>query len=58
LKLSRKGSVECILVDEPVLEKKLVGRNSLPLGKDCGLVQGLRRMPMKGQEADLDRQRC
>jgi hypothetical protein len=40
-----------------VLQQKFIGRHSDGLSEDRGLAQGLRRMPMMGQEADLDRQR-
>jgi hypothetical protein len=45
-----------MLLDQAALQKKLIGGNAGSFRKDRGVAQGLRRVSVMGQEADLDRQ--
>jgi hypothetical protein len=45
-----------MLSDQSALQKKLIGRYAASFRKDCGVAQGLRRVTVMGQEADLHRQ--
>jgi hypothetical protein len=58
LEFGPKGAVEIILADEVVFQHKFIGRHPGRLSEDHSLAQGFRRMPVMGQEADLDRQCC
>jgi hypothetical protein len=55
-KLGGERSVEFMLSDQSALQKKLIGRYAASFRKDCGVAQGLRRVTVMGQEADLHRQ--
>jgi hypothetical protein len=45
-----------MLLDQTAPQKKLIGGNAGSPGQDRSVAQGLGRVSVMGQEADLDRQ--